>query len=97
MVDLLIIHDFIGEDNECQLCKCGLLSLWFSDIGWGVENYGTDPDIEVEITPQDYAKGVDTQLERAILEIMNSLQSNPPLLPDMSGQPSRALPRLPNL
>ena len=70
-------------------------SFWFSDVGWGVENYGTDPDIDVEITPQDYARGVDTQLEVAIQEIMRSLESNPPSLPDMSGQPSRALPRLP--
>ncbi|MGH2344221.1 MAG: S41 family peptidase, partial [Chloroflexota bacterium] len=26
----------------------------FDDVGWNVENYGTDPDIEVEFTPQDY-------------------------------------------
>ncbi|MGW5685497.1 S41 family peptidase [Nonomuraea sp. NPDC003754] len=31
-----------------------------------VENYGTDPDFEVDITPQDYARGIDTQLEKAI-------------------------------
>ncbi|GAA3315993.1 S41 family peptidase [Nonomuraea dietziae] len=31
-----------------------------------VENYGTDPDLEVDITPQDYVRGVDTQLETAI-------------------------------
>ena len=23
-------------------------SFWFVDVGWGVENYGTDPDIEVD-------------------------------------------------
>ena len=28
----------------------------------GVENYGTDPDIEVDNTPQDYAAGEDPQL-----------------------------------
>ncbi|MEU4547702.1 S41 family peptidase [Nonomuraea dietziae] len=31
-----------------------------------VENYGTDPDLEVDITPQDYVRGIDTQLETAI-------------------------------
>ena len=29
-------------------------SFWFIDVGWGVENYGTDPDVEVDIAPQDY-------------------------------------------
>jgi tricorn protease len=70
-------------------------SFWFHDVGWGVENYGTDPDIEVEITPQDYDKGVDTQLDQAIREILHSLESNPPTLPDLSNRPSRALPKLP--
>jgi tricorn protease len=30
-------------------------SFWFSDVGWKVENYGTEPDIEVDIT-LDYAR-----------------------------------------
>ena len=30
-------------------------SFWFDDVGWGVENYGTDPDIEVDNAPQDAA------------------------------------------
>ncbi|WP_246149459.1 S41 family peptidase, partial [Nonomuraea turkmeniaca] len=28
-------------------------SFWLDGPGWGVENYGVDPDIEVVITPQD--------------------------------------------
>ncbi len=40
-------------------------STWFVDVGWAVENYGTDPDIEVDIAPQDFAAGRDPQLERA--------------------------------
>jgi tricorn protease len=70
-------------------------SFWFEDVGWGVENYGTEPDIEVEITPQDYARGVDTQLERAVAEIVALLEANPPSLPTFSERPSRALPKLP--
>ncbi len=27
-------------------------SFWFEDVGWNVENYGTDPDIEIDIRPQ---------------------------------------------
>jgi len=71
-------------------------SFWFEDVGWNVENYGTDPDIDVDITPQDYRAGRDTQLERSIEEIMRLLEANPPMpLPDVSGRPSRALPKLP--
>ena len=42
------------------------ISFWFEDVGWTVENYGTDPDIEVDMTPQDYVAGRDAQLERAV-------------------------------
>jgi tricorn protease len=69
-------------------------SFWFTDVEWGVENYGTEPDIEVDNTPQDYTRGRDAQLERAISEILALLESNPPVLPDFSRRPSRALPVL---
>ena len=41
-------------------------SFWFHDVGWGVENYGTDPTIEVDNAPQDAAVGRDRQLEQAL-------------------------------
>ncbi|TME96989.1 MAG: peptidase [Chloroflexi bacterium] len=31
-------------------------SFFFDDVGWRVENYGTDPDIEVDNAPHDYAR-----------------------------------------
>lgn len=49
-------------------------SFWFKDVGWSVENYGTDPDIEVDITPQDYVRGADPQLERAVEEALKQLE-----------------------
>lgn len=70
-------------------------SFWFQDVGWGIENYGTDPDIEVDNRPQDYAHSVDAQLERAIQEITKLLDRNPPQIPMFDGRPSRAIPRLP--
>lgn len=70
-------------------------SFWFEDVGWAVENYGTDPDIEIDNTPQDYTRGVDAQLERSIQEVLQLLEENPPEMPDFSDQPSRALPVLP--
>ena len=62
-------------------------SFWFQDVGWGVENYGTDPDIEVDITPQDYAAGRDPQLERAIAVLMERLEQEPPSRPNFDGRP----------
>lgn len=50
-------------------------SFWFKDVGWSVENYGTDPDIEVDIAPQDYVRGSDPQLERAVEEALKQLES----------------------
>jgi tricorn protease len=70
-------------------------SFWFEDVGWAVENYGTDPDIEVDIKPQDYARNKDPQLDRAIREIMAMLAENPPQIPDFGPRPSLELPELP--
>ncbi len=70
-------------------------SLWFRDVGWGVENYGTAPDIEVEISPQDYAAGRDPQLERALKEIKTLLAEHPPEKPDFGDKPILPLPTLP--
>ncbi|MGC8645618.1 MAG: S41 family peptidase [Thermoplasmata archaeon] len=41
-------------------------SFWFKEIGFGVENYGVDPDTEVEFKPEDYFKERDPQLDAAI-------------------------------
>ena len=62
-------------------------SFWFKDVGWNVENYGTDVDIEVDITPKDYAKGIDTQLDRGIKEILNELKKNPVVKPKFDNKP----------
>jgi len=70
-------------------------SFWFEDVGWAVENYGTEPDIEVDITPQDYAKNRDPQLDRALAEITRLLAQNPPAIPDFGALPQLPLPRLP--
>ncbi|MGD9375190.1 MAG: PDZ domain-containing protein, partial [Anaerolineae bacterium] len=67
-------------------------SFWFRDVGWAVENYGTDPDIEVDITPQDYARKADPQLDRALEEVLKEIAENPPLEPDFSERPRRTLP-----
>jgi len=70
-------------------------STWFADVGWGLENYGTDPDIEVDRLPQDDRLGIDRQLDRAIQEGRRLLDENPPVMPDFEEKPNRAAPRLP--
>ena len=52
-------------------------SFYFDDVGWRVENYGTDPDVEVDNPPQDYARGVDAQLDRAIEIVLGLLTRAP--------------------
>ena len=71
-------------------------SFWFADVGWGVENYGTDPDIEVEYSPRHYADGQDPQLDRAVEEMLRRMEENPPRLPDFGERPRRTLPKLPH-
>lgn len=70
-------------------------SYWFEDVGWAVENYGTDPDIVVEYKPQDYADGHDPQLARAIEEVMRRVDALDPVEPDLSTRPTRRIPKLP--
>ncbi|MGH8801310.1 MAG: S41 family peptidase, partial [Casimicrobiaceae bacterium] len=41
-------------------------SFWFTDDGFGVENYGTDPEIEIDNAPQDARDARDRQLEVAL-------------------------------
>ena len=70
-------------------------SFWFVDVGWSVENYGTDPDIEVDYRPQDYATEADPQLDRAIEELLRQMEENPPEVPDFGDRPRLTLPTLP--
>jgi tricorn protease len=64
-------------------------SFWFTDAGWGVENYGTDPTHEVDIAPQDSARGVDPQLDRALKLVLDAL-ATAPARPVFPPPPNRA-------
>lgn len=69
--------------------------FWFNDVGWKVENYGVDPDIEVEFPPQAYARGIDPQLDRSIDELLKQLdKASSNGHPDLGAYPSRSLPKL---
>jgi len=67
-------------------------ATYMNDVGWGVENYGTDPDIEVDITPQDYAEGKDPQMDKAIAVALSELKKNPVKLPKFDKRPMLKLP-----
>ena len=69
-------------------------SFWFQDVGWGVENYGTDPDIDIDIAPQDYANGYDPQMEKALSLINAALEANPPVKPSFADRPNLAVQML---
>jgi tricorn protease len=70
-------------------------SFWFQDVGWGVENYGTDPDIDIDIAPHDYAHKHDPQMEKALEVILRQLDENPVVRPDFTVRPSLAHPPRP--
>ena len=64
-------------------------AFWFKDVGWNVENYGTDPDIEIDIAPQDYVHKVDPQLDRAIAEALRLIEERPALEPKPEERPRK--------
>jgi tricorn protease len=68
-------------------------SFWFKDNEWYVENHGVEPDIEVEVTPEDYKAGRDPQLERAVKEVLADLKKNPPVKFKPSYYPDLSLPK----
>jgi tricorn protease len=53
-------------------------SIWFHHAGWSVENYGVDPDLVVEDSPQSYSNGIDHQLKRAV-DVIEQIREKDPL------------------
>jgi tricorn protease len=71
-------------------------AFWMEGAGWGVENYGVDPDVEVLITPDDWAAGRDPQLETGVRLAIEALQATPPAAPpELNGYPGKRRPALP--
>jgi len=70
-------------------------SFWFDDVGWAVENYGTDPEIEVDNAPQDAAARKDRQLETALATALQMLEATPPHKPRFGPRPMLARGALP--
>lgn len=72
----------IGISNTPALIDGGVITvpsfrMFNNDGTWFREGHGVDPDIAIDENLGDMAKGIDPQLERAITEIKNLLQTKP--------------------
>ncbi|MFD0884278.1 S41 family peptidase, partial [Streptosporangium algeriense] len=91
----------IGTEGEHRLVDGSYITVaryafWFDGLGWGVENHGVDPDVEVDISPGDWAEGRDPQIEEAVRLALAALAERPAVTaPDLSQRPSRRRPALP--
>ena len=73
-------------------------SFWFKDVGFAVENHGTDPQVEVDNTPQDDAHGwtgCDRQLEVALSTAQTLAQQLGSSKPEFGPRPRLLAPQLP--
>ena len=76
----------VGIRGDKRLVDGGMVTApefawWDAQSGWDLENRGVVPDIEVQNAPQDVARGVDAQLDRAIAEVLRLREQHPPLVP----------------
>ncbi|MEY7979483.1 S41 family peptidase, partial [Streptomyces pilosus] len=76
----------IGIDNRYRLVDGTAVTqpkyaFWLEGHGWGVENHGVDPDVEVVQRPQDHAAGRDVQLDEAVRLALEALESTPAKVP----------------
>lgn len=53
------------------------IAFWTREEGYGIENVGVPPDVEVEQWPAEVASGKDPQLDKAIALVMEQLKKNP--------------------
>lgn len=54
---------------------------WFTSVGYGLENHGCDPTVEVEYTPADANAGRDPQLDAAVDLALADLAEHPAATP----------------
>ena len=79
----------IGISANPGLVDGGFLTVpyfrYFDPNGnWTIENEGVAPDIEVELDPIAVNNGRDTQLEAAVNEVLNRIQTNPSPVPTVA-------------
>jgi tricorn protease len=91
----------IGIDGRYTLVDGTLVTqprygFWTVAEGWGIENHGVDPDVEVPIPPHAWGAGEDPQLDTAIRLVLEALRTHTPVpAPDPATRPDRSAPVLP--
>ena len=75
----LIDQGFTGTPN---------LAFYSPDGKWEIENHGVAPDVEVDLDPEAWRQGTDTQLEKAVQVVMEMLAKNPTPTPKRPAYPN---------
>ncbi|MFJ9695407.1 PDZ domain-containing protein [Kitasatospora sp. NPDC101183] len=82
----------IGIDSRYRLVDGTLVTqpkyaFWLENYGWGLENHGADPDVEVPFAPHHWASGEDPQLAEGVRLALAALAETPartgPTLPQV--------------
>lgn len=64
--------------------------FWNTKGEWDVENYGVDPDYDIENYPHNLSNGIDEQLNKAIEVIKEELRNKPYIKPEKPAYPDRS-------
>ncbi|MFE2106914.1 S41 family peptidase [Kitasatospora sp. NPDC059463] len=76
----------IGIDSRYSLVDGTLVTqpkyaFWSERVGWGLENHGVDPDVEVPFPPHAWAAGEDPQLAEGVRLALEALAERPARTP----------------
>lgn len=77
-------HGPLIDGGSVSVPEFGFLNI---DGEWVIEGVGVEPDIEVDNDPASVIAGEDPQLQRAIDEVMQRIESDPPRFPDRPADP----------
>jgi tricorn protease len=64
----------------------------YADGKWLIEGHGVDPDMVVDNLPHETWEGRDTQLETALKELQQEIQSDPRPIPKSPPHPDKSFP-----
>lgn len=84
----------VGSDPGWVLADGGVVNvpnygMFTPEKGWAIEGHGVDPDIEVLSDPNAWAKGTDTQLDKAIELVLAEMKARPFRRPSIPPDPLR--------
>jgi tricorn protease len=77
-------HGPVIDGGSVNVPEFGFLDV---DGEWAIEGKGVVPDIRVENDPASVIAGEDPQLERAIDEVMEQIEADPPTFPERPEPP----------